>query len=361
MAELKVPTQGLHDWCVRLFVDAGSNAEEARLLAEHLVGANLAGHDSHGVGMIPMYIDSLLANELRLNQRIEVAVDTGAMLIVDGCRGLGQSVAYQAMALAIERAREHGVALLGLRNAHHIGRVGHWVEQSIAAGMGSIHFTNAVSTFAKVAPYGGSEARYLTNPFSVGFPVPGGDPIVLDYATSAIAVGKVRVAYNKKVQVPDGCLIDPEGRPSNDPALLFEQPEGALRTFANHKGHALALVCELLGAALTGGETFRDSGPRPRKGTWNNMFAIVFDPDKLGTAQRFGEETRAFLDWVQSSRLTGEVDRIMVPGDPERRMRVARAEHMPIDGGTMIQMDEAAAKIQASRGRGPGPLSALVV
>ena len=111
MAEMNVPTQALHDWCVRLFADAGSNAEEARLLADHLVGANLAGHDSHGVGMIPMYIDSLLAGELQLNQRIEVVVDTGAMLIVDGRRGLGQAIGYQAMALAIERAREHGVAL----------------------------------------------------------------------------------------------------------------------------------------------------------------------------------------------------------------------------------------------------------
>lgn len=361
MAELNVPTQALHDWCARLFTDAGSNPDEALQLADHLVGANLAGHDSHGVGMIPLYIDSLLAGELQLNQRIEVAVDTGAMVIVDGCRGLGQSIGVQAMALAIERAREHGVALMGLRNAHHIGRVGHWAEQAIAAGLGSIHFTNAVTPFAKVAPFGGSQARFLTNPFTVGFPVPGGDPVVLDFATSAIAVGKVRVAYNKKVPVPDGSLIDPDGRPSNDPALLFEQPEGALRTFANHKGHALALVCELLGAALTGGETFRETGPRPKTGTWNNMFTVVFDPQRLGTAQRFGEETQAFLDWVRSSRLSGETDSIMVPGDPERRMRVARAAHVPIDAGTMAQMDAAAQKIQGSRGRSPGPLSALVV
>lgn len=358
MADMPLPTAALHDWVVQLFDAAGSSPDEARLAADHLVGANLAGHDSHGVGMIPMYVDALLADELKLNRRVEVALDAGAMLIVDGCRGLGQSVAHQAMALAIERARAHGVVLMGLRNAHHIGRVGHWAEQAIAAGMGSVHFTNAISQGLKVAPYGGMDSRLQTNPFTVGFPVPGGEPVVLDYATSAIAVGKVRVAYNKGERVAAGCLIDADGQPSTDPGVIFGPARGgALRTFAGHKGHALAMVCELLGAALTGGETARPENRKMRYATWNNMLVIVFDPQRLGTAERFGAETRAFVDWVRSARLSGEVDRIMVPGEPERRMRAERAARLALDPTTLGQLDEAAAKIAAARGRGPGPLS----
>ena len=361
-AERMVPTAALNDWVISLFGAAGSEPEEARLAAEHLVGANLAGHDSHGVGMIPLYVDSLLADELKLNRRVSVVLDAGATLVVDGERGLGQAVAAQAMALAIERAREHGVALLALRNAHHIGRIGHWAEQSIASGMGSIHFTNVCAPEVKVVPHGGMDPRFVTNPFTVGFPVPGREPIVLDYATSAIAVGKVRVAYNKGVPVPDGCLIDGEGRPSNDPGLIFrEGAQGGLRTFAAHKGYALAMVCELLAGALFGGETARPENRHYRYGVWNNMFAIVFDPARLGAMERFGTEARAFVEWVESSRLSGETDSIMMPGDPERRVRAQRAQALPIDAGTLRQLDEAAAKVSTARGAGPGPVSALAI
>ena len=255
MADFMIPTDGLTRWIVDLFTAAGSSEREATLTAEHLVGANLAGHDSHGVGMAPRYVNSLLADELKLNQKVKVISDTGGVLAIDGMRGMGQSVAHQAMQIAIARARTNGVCVMGLRNSHHLGRVGHWAEQAIAANMVSIHFTNAVSNPPMVSPWGGSQARYITNPFTVGIPRADGEPIVLDFATSAIAHGKVRVAYNKKVQVPPGSLIDVDGKPTVEPRVMFEPPEGphgALMPFAAHKGYALAMVCELLGAALTG-------------------------------------------------------------------------------------------------------------
>src|SRR5438067_1381202 len=161
----------------------------------------------------------------------------GSMLAIDGQRGLGQSVAFQAMEMAIARACRDGVCVMGLRNAHHIGRVGHWAEQAVAGGMVSIHFTNAVSAPPMVAPYGGTQARFLTTPFTVGITGPGGDPIVLDFATSAIAHGKVRVAYNRKVKVPPCCLIHAWGCPTDDPTVMFEPeegPRGALVPFAAH-------------------------------------------------------------------------------------------------------------------------------
>jgi len=351
MAETTVHPQTLHRWMVELWLRAGSNEREAQLTADHLVGANLAGHDSHGVGMAPRYVKALHNGELMLNQTVQIAQDSGALLTIDGRRGMGQSVTHQAMQIAIERARRDGVCVMGLRNAHHLGRVGHWAEQAIAAGLASVHFTNAISNPPMVAPWGGTQARFLTNPFTVGIPRPGDDPIVLDFATSAIAHGKVRVAYNKKVRVPPGSLIDASGAPTDDPAVMFEPeqgPHGALMPFAAHKGYALAMVCELLGAALTGGETTQPANLTMKYAIWNNMLTIVFDPSRVGAAGRFEQEARSFVSWVEAAPLSGAVDRIMMPGDPERRARAARAQGVPIDAGTMAQLDAAARAVDAS-------------
>jgi hydroxycarboxylate dehydrogenase B len=348
MAEMNVHPDTLHQWMVNLWLRAGSSEREAVLTADHLVGANLAGHDSHGVGMAPRYVKSLKAGELQLNRKVSIVQDHGALVTVDGQRGMGQSVTHQAMGIAIERAKAHGVCVLGLRHSHHLGRVGHWAEQAIAAGLASVHFTNAVSSAAMVSPWGGAEGRFLTNPFTVGIPRQGQGPIVLDFATSAIAHGKVRVAYNKKVQVSPGALIDAQGRPTQDPAVLFEPaegPHGALMPFAAHKGHALAMVCELLGAALTGGETARPPNMTMQHAIWNNMLAIVFDPARVGDGGQFEAEARSFVEWVQSAKLSGTTDRIMMPGDPERASRAARSKGVPIDAGTMAQLDEAATMV----------------
>jgi len=364
MAEHRIAPDALHRWVVDLWLAAGSSEREARLTADHLVAANLSGHDSHGVGMVPRYVNSFLNDELQLNREIAVVTDGGGIVTVDGRRGMGQSVTHQAMALAIERARQHGTCVLGLKNSHHLGRVGHWAEQAVAAGLVSVHFTNAVSNGAMVAPHGGAQARFLTNPFTVGIPRANGEPLVLDFATSAIAHGKVRVAYNKQVPVPDGCLIDAQGRPTNDPAVMFE-PDGeegrlgALRTFAAHKGYALAMVCEVLGGALTGGETAVPANFPPRHAIWNNMLAIVFDPARMGTGAHFEREVRDFVEWVESAPLADGSEAILMPGDPERIARRERAAAVPIDAGTMAQLDESARLVEAAKGRSPGPLSAL--
>ncbi|MGE0801358.1 MAG: malate/lactate/ureidoglycolate dehydrogenase [Lautropia sp.] len=345
MADFTIHPTRLHAWVVDLFRAAGSDPTEARLTADHLVDANLTGHDSHGVGMIPKYVGSLRAGRLKLNQKIEIVLDSGPMITVDGRRGIGQSVTHQAMQLAIERARQHGVCVMGLRNSHHLGRVGHWAEQAIAAGLVSIHFTNANSNFV-VAPHGGAEARFVTNPFTVGIPRHGREPLLLDFATSAIAHGKARVAYNKGVPVPPNSMIDAAGNPTTDPTALFEPPIGALLTFAGHKGYALSMVCELLGAALTGGETARPrDGDDPLLRVWNNMLTIVFDPARIGSVAAFEQEAAAFEDWVRSARLAPGADGIRMPGDPEREARKARAAGIAIDAQTLAQLDQSAAQI----------------
>ncbi len=162
-ADVLLPTDETRTWVRDLWRAAGSAPEEAQLVADHLVGANLAGHDSHGIGMVSPYVRSLKAGELQLNQRITVVTDSDTLLVVDGNRGMGQSIANQTMQLAIERARRNGVVIVGLRNSHHIGRVGHWAEQAIAAGMASIHFTNVVSR-PLVSPHGGATGALRHEP-----------------------------------------------------------------------------------------------------------------------------------------------------------------------------------------------------
>ncbi len=354
MTEQMVSTKALQQWVQDALTAAGSNDTEAQLTAKNLVLANLSGHDSHGVGMMARYTKSFLGGELKLNQKIQLVVDTGPMVIAECSMGMGQSVGHQAIDVGIERAREHGVALLGVRNAHHIGRIGHWAEQAIEAGMVSMHFVNATIKTPIVAPHGGSEARFLTNPFTVGIPRRDGEPLVLDFATSSIAHGKARVALNKGVEVPEGTTIGPDGQPTNDPGVLFNEPLGAIRTFAQHKGHALAIVCELLGAAMIGGETTHPKTLPDGLGITNNMLSIIFDPARLGTTETFESETRSFIDWVQSAKLDEvgqELGGILMPGDPERRMRAERAASMPVDAGTMAELTEVARQISAHSGK----------
>ena len=355
--DVLLPTDEIRNWVRELWRTAGCSAEEAQRVADNLVGANLAGHDSHGIGMVAPYVRSLVANELQINQHISIVTDTDTLVVVDGNQGFGQTTAYETMQLAIERARRNGVAIVGLRNSHHIGRVGEWAEQAIDAGMASIHFTNVVSR-PLVSPYGGTQGRFGTNPLTIGLPRREGPPILLDFATSAIAVGKVRVAYNRKVDAPAGTLIDHAGNPTTNPAVMYEEPLGALLTAAGHKGYALAMVCDLLGSALFGGAT-----PQPARmrvpGLYNNMLAIVFDPSRFGAAEHYEREARQFIEYVQSARRSVPDAPIEVPGDAERRYRVERARALPVDGGTLRTLDEAARAINELRGAKLKPASAL--
>jgi uncharacterized oxidoreductase len=315
----------LHDYVADIFRAASSSDREARLIARHLVDSNLRGHDSHGVGSIPVYIRNLGSGDLLPNQSLTTVTETDSFLICDGNGGYGQVMAYDAMEIGIAKARANGVALVGLRNSHHVGRIGHWAEQCAAADLVSIHFVNVVSD-PSVAPFGGVAARVGTNPFSVGIPRDGQRPIVLDFATSKLAVGKVRVAMNQGKPLPPGALLTADGQPTTDPSILFGQPKGILLPFGDHKGWGLSFVCELLGAALTGGKT--QSGPKKRNATINCMLSILISPEHLGTADMLSPEIDTFVGWVRSG---GNAD-VLLPGDLEAATtEERRAEGVPID------------------------------
>lgn len=337
-----IASDHLHTAASALLSAAGCGEREAGLIATHLVEANLRGHDSHGVGVLPMYVRAIKSGGMALNQTLKVALDTGAMLICDAGRGAGQVMAHDAMALGIARAAETGSAIVSLRNSHHIGRIGHWAEQCAAAGMVSIHFVNVVAG-PYVAPHGGTRARLGTNPFAAGFPRAGEPPVVVDFATSRLAAGKIAVARNKGLTLPEGALLDASGQPTTDPAALYTNPPGTLLPFGEHKGFGLMLACELLGAAVVGAPT--QSSPERTDAVINSMFSVVVAPQTLGTAAPFAAELESVLAWVVSENGSGGTG-ILLPGTPELQSRERRlAEGIPLDPATLDGLAAAARSV----------------
>jgi uncharacterized oxidoreductase len=328
----------------------GSEAPEADLVAEHLVRANLAGHDSHGVGMIPAYVRHLRAGLVVPNTRAKVVKDDGATLMFDGGRGYGRCVAGEAMAAAIARCRQTGVVAMTLANAHHIGRVGAYGELATAAGLASLHFVNVTDHRALVAPFRGTDARFSTNPVCIA--LPGTDrhpPLLLDMATSAVAMGKIRVARNEGKPAPEGVLIDEAGRPTRDPHVMYREPHGALMPFGGHKGYALAVMTELLAGALSGGPTIQPGNER-RGGTVNNMLSVLIDPARLAGVDWLRREIDGFVDYVKSSPPADAAAPVLVPGDPERIAHGLRsADGIAIDDNTWEEILEAGAAVGLAR------------
>ena len=321
----------LTDFVTRIFTAAAASDESARKVAQHLVAANLKGHDSHGVGMVPAYVGGIRAGHLKVDAQASLVRDKGAVMLVDGQFGFGQVVGAQATAMAIERAQDIGMVCMGVRNCHHLGRIGSYAEQCAEAGMVSVHFVNVVGHGPLVSPFAGRDRRMSTNPFCCAVPRGDQPPIVLDMATSAIAQGKVRVAYMKGVPVADGALLDHEGMASNDPKVMFEEPFGSLGPFGAHKGYGLAVMCELLGGGLAGQWTAQPGHPRENT-IVNHMLMMVLDPGAFGGLAQFQSEVTAMVDYLHSATPAAGVDRVRVPGEPEREAMAERsANGIPID------------------------------
>ncbi len=327
---------------------AGSAASEARQVADNLVMANLSGHDSHGVGMIPRYVESKLEGGLQPNTSAKVTLDAGSMLALDGQHGYGQVVGVQAMEMAMARAAETGSCIMALAHSHHLGRIGHFAEMAVARGLVSVHFVNVLSR-PVVAPWGGADGRFGTNPCCIGIPLKGRDPFVLDFATSRVAQGKMRVAHNEGRQVPAGYLIDEHGRPTTNPGVVVVPQSnsllGALMPFGEHKGYGMAIACELLGGALSGGGTWHRS-PDMRREVLNGMTTILIDPKRLGTGASFEQEALAFIDWLRQSPTAEGFDALRIAGEPEREARARRErEGIVIDDQTWAEIVEAGRKV----------------
>ncbi|HUR89839.1 MAG TPA: malate/lactate/ureidoglycolate dehydrogenase [Ramlibacter sp.] len=343
-----IQAQSLTDECTKVLRAGGSSEDEARRVAENLVLANLSGHDSHGVGMIPRYIDSILEGGLQPNTHAKVNVDLNSLLALDGQRGYGQIVGEEAMVLGMQRAKKTGSCVMTLGNAHHLGRIGHFAEMAVAQELVSIHFVNVLSR-PTVAPWGGADGRFGTNPSCIGIPLKGREPFLLDFATSRVAQGKMRVAHNEGREVEAGLLIDEHGKPTTDPGVVVVPQSngllGALLTFGEHKGYGMAVACELLGGALSGGGTWHKALTTSRA-VYNGMLTLLIDPQQLGTREAFESESLAFVDWVRKSPPGGDSDGVMIAGEPERKARAERRKDgIVVDDTTWNEIVEAGKKV----------------
>ena len=324
-----IPADPLTGFCAEIFARVGCQLDEAERVSASLVDSNLTGHDSHGVIRVPRYVDWVHSGDLVPNQSIERVVDTPVIGVLDGRFGFGQTMAPLAVDIGVEKAKAAGLAAISLRNSGHVGRVGEWAERAAAAGLISIHFVNAAGSIL-VAPFGGLERRLSTAPFCAGVPRENAPPIVLDFATSLVAEGKVNVASRGGKPLPPDALIGPDGALSGDPALIYgplavdgprdhAQGAGAIRAFGEHKGSGLALICELIGGSLTG-----NGATAPDRKFSNGMFSLYIDPGQIDPAHVFDADMTRYLDWLQQAKaIPGEA--ILTPGEPERAQRAKRA------------------------------------
>ena len=269
--------------------------------------------------MLPRYVEAIGEGALEPNASVQVRLNIGTLLALDGDGGFGQVVGVQAMALAIDRAKQHGSCIMTLAHAHHLGRIGHFAEMAVAQGLVSLHFVNVLSR-PVVAPWGGGDGRFGTNPCCIGIPLSGREPFVLDFATSRVAQGKMRVAHNKGEPVAPGLLIDEHGAPTTDPGVVVV-PQGnglfgALMTFGEHKGYGMAVACELLGGALSGGGTWH----RPADGKRAVFQRHAHGLDRPGQAGYAGS-VRAGIDGVHRLAAHGAGRRRHGPRAHRRRTR----------------------------------------
>lgn len=342
MVRIKAGT--LEDFVRDIFVVCGCSPAESARIGKYLVGANLAGHDSHGVARVPRYVQWKRDGMLFADRTVERVVDTPVIAVLDGRFGFGQTTAPQAVAIGVEKCKAHGLSAIGLRNSGHVGRVGEWAEMAAAEGLVSVHFVNVVGSVL-VAPFGGVDRRFSTAPFCIGIPREGAEPIMLDFATSLVAEGKVLVASQGGKPIPDNALVGQDGTISGDPHMLYgdygENPKrdyrkgsGAIRAFGEHKGSGLALMCEMIGGALSG------NGASTFERRWSQgMFSFYIDPKKIDPAEFFSAEVARCVAFVKSSKPISAGGEVLIPGEPENRMRAERrANGVPLPHDTLAAL-----------------------
>ena len=322
----------LEGWLSQLFTVAGCPGEEARLIAIHLVDADASGHPSHGIVRVPRYMDYIKQQKVRPVCAYTTLMSSGSLRLFDGQYSFGQVLGHYVVREACEIVQSEGLALIGLRHAGHLGRIGGWAELLADQGLISLHFVNVAGSRI-VAPFGGREAQLSTAPIAIGVPrfLDSGesDHFILDFATSRVAEGKILVSLKTGTTLPPDAMVDETGADSDHPVTIYGETAtsgvpnprggiGAIQTFGEHKGSGLGLACELLAGALTGSGT--NAHERP---FCNGMLSIVFDPAKFDQGNGMRQEIEDFVTSIRNSAPRHQDQPVLMPGDPERTKRRA--------------------------------------
>ncbi len=314
----------LTDRATRVFRALGAPPAVATRVAQALVDSNLVGHDSHGVIRIQQYIQDVHEGRVVPDATPTVTHATPAIAVVDGGWAFGQVAASFALEQAMSRAHTLGLGAAGLKRAWHVGRLGEYCET--AAGQGLVTHILCNTVVARVVPFGGREGRFGTNPLAWGIPVPGHAPFILDFATSVVAEGKIRLSYTAGKPIPEGWVIDGEGRSTTSSAALYEG--GYQLPFGGYKGSGLAMVVDIVGSLLVG----MGAPALPDTPAGNGMLIIAVDPAAFGEGDWFATQAAALLDRVKDTPPAPGFDEVMLPGEPEARTRAERLAHgIPIE------------------------------
>jgi uncharacterized oxidoreductase len=320
-----IPAPELQSFAAALLRAAGATEAEAQRVAESLLDSNLRGYESHGVMRIPYYVDQIAKGEIKPDVELTILDESPAKVVADGNWGFGQVQAERLTHKLIEKARASGAAVGTMKQSSHIGRLGEYAEMCTAEGMVAIMMVNSHGAARRVAPPGGTAPRLGTNPLAIAAPY-GDEPMVLDFSTSATAEGKVRVKKIAGQPVPEGWLLDCNGKPTTDPQTLYATPPGTILPMGGsqtYKGFGLGLLIEIFTGALSGGRVARET---PINQLGNCVFMLVIDPEHFGGAHHFAEETNGLADFVKQCPRAEGCEEILLPGDPERRLMAKNSE-----------------------------------
>ncbi|MFN8522780.1 MAG: Ldh family oxidoreductase [Chloroflexota bacterium] len=336
---INVDVEKLRKFSLDIFRAAGASQANADGVVSSLISANLAGHDSHGVLRIPYYVSEIQNGRLNATATPRIVKETPSTAVIDGVATFGQIGARMSADVAVAKARQTGVASVAAMHCHHTGRIGEWVERVAAAGMVGMASTAGPRGPYSVAPFGGAQGALGTNPIAFAMPRSGGQPpILLDYATSAVAQGKLQVARAKGAPVPEGAIVDKDGNPTTDVERYFDG--GLLQPFAGHKGYAMGVIVELLAVGLSGGEMVAPS----ERGSCFSITAI--NPTAFREEGEFQDYTDSVATRMKETRPSPGFSEVLAPGEPEARTREERTrDGIPLAERTWDELCATASKL----------------
>ena len=323
-----------------LLESAGVPSADAALLADSLVTAELWGHSSHGMLRLPWYLARLHSGAMEPVTRPTVVTDTGPLVVLDGRHGIGQVLAARAVELGVERARAHGVAAVAVRDSNHFGTAAYFTRRAAEAGCVALLATNASPA---MAPWGGREKAVGTNPWSIAAPTGSFGTVVMDIANTAVARGKIYLAKEKGVPIPEGWAADATGVPTTDAG---DAVDGLILPMAGHKGYAMSFMFDVLAGVLTGSSFGAGvAGPYdPRRRSGCGHFLMVVDVETVLGTDAFAARMDALVAQTKAVPTAPGVPEIFVPGEIEQRNAARHAAGIPLPHKTWDDLSALAAE-----------------
>jgi len=316
MEEVRVEQEELKRVCKEILLELGQQEEYAEIVSDAVVKADLRGVKTHGTFRFPYYIERLEVGGTKVNPELEVENETPACTVLNAGDGLGQIGAYKGMEMAIKKAEDLGIGITVINGSCHFGIAAYYAMQALEKDMIGVCWSNG---HAIMAPWGGSERKICNNPLSVAIPAGEYDPIVLDMAMSRVAGGKVRLAATKGESIPEDWMLDKDGKPTEDPEDLFA---GGSLMAMGHKGYGLAIVGEVLSAALSGAGLLSQVPvwfKKPEEPTNTGHMVMAIDVSKFRDLEEFKEDVDHIISKLKASELAEGYEEILMPGEPEFR------------------------------------------